>query len=213
MSEICESSFIPWITACDLWSGLTIEFVGMVIELLIIFGGLEVIRRVREYKKYKSVRESTRQMFSKYARALVDEIEAGTTLLMELKAAGHDATDARNAGNPFQRVQELYTNISRDLFDRYPLLDKETIQVGELVIHDIEELMSVWCVARMIDAGGEQNWKAITKEAFFKSVSNDMGKIERSSSRIKGLGTMLDSIRFRGLSFSEATKLISADLK
>jgi hypothetical protein len=152
-------------------------------------------------------------MFSKYARALVDEISAGMKLLVELKAAGQDATDARNAGNPFQRVQELYTSISRDLFDRYPLLDKETIQVGELVIHDIEELMSVWCVARMIDAGGEQNWKAITKESFFKSVLNDMGKIERSSSRIEGVGIMLDSIRFRGLSFSEATKLISAELK
>ncbi|MFT6039416.1 MAG: hypothetical protein ACI9TP_002213, partial [Candidatus Azotimanducaceae bacterium] len=90
---------------------------------------------------------------------------------------------------------------------------RETIQVGECVIHDIEELMSVWCVARMIDAGGEQSWKAITKEAFFKSVSNDMVKIKRSSSRSEGLGTMLDSIRFQELSRTEATKLISAELK
>lgn len=175
-----------------------------------------MIRRVQEYKRYKrykSVRESTGQMFSICARALVGEIEAGMTLLIELKVAGQDATDARNAGNPFQRVQELYTNISRDLFDRYPLLDRETIQVGECVIHDIEELMSVWCVARMIDAGGEQSWKAITKEASFKSVSNDMVKIKRSSSRSEGLGTMLDSIRFQELSRTEATKLISAELK
>ena len=213
MSKICESSLIPWVTACGQRSGLTIEFVGMVIELLIIFGGLEVILRVREYEKYKRVRESTVQMFSTYARPLVGEIEAVMRLLIGLKAAGQDATDARNEGGPFQRVQEIYTNISRGLFDRYPLLDKETIQVDELVIHEIEELMSVWCVARMIDAAGEQNLKAITKESFFKGVSNDIGKIQRPSSRIEGLGTMLDSIRFRGLSFSEATKFVFAELK
>ena len=54
MIETCSISFIPWVTACDLWSGLTIEFSGMIIELIIIFGGLEALRRHREFKKYKN---------------------------------------------------------------------------------------------------------------------------------------------------------------
>jgi hypothetical protein len=213
MIETCNISFIPWITDCDLWSGITIEFSGMVIELLIIFGGLEALRRHLEFKKYKNLRVSTRQLFSKYSRNIVGEVKSGIELLLELKENNSESALNQIGNNPFQKVQDLHANFSRDLCDRYHLLDLNTIRIGELLLSQVEELMNIWCIARMIDTDGSLNWKAKTHESFIKSISDDMVKIEDLTNEISLIKTILSSIKFRDLNFSEASKLIASKLK
>nr|WP_255418919.1 glycosyltransferase family 9 protein [Paraglaciecola sp. MB-3u-78] len=211
--EQCSTSFIPWITDCDLLLGMTTEFTGMFIELIIIFGGFEALRRRREYKKYKKLRENTRQLFSTYSRNIVTELKSGIEVLEQLKSAEHQQIQNSIANNPFQRVQELYTNFSRDLFDRYHLLDLNTIHIGELVLSQVEQLMNIWCIAKMIDADSELSWKANTKESFTKSLTNDMTKIEDITAEISLIKTILSSIKFRRLSFAKASKLIASKIK
>jgi hypothetical protein len=192
---------------------MTIEFTGTFVELIIIFGGFEALRRGREYKKYKKLRENTRQLFSKYSRNIVTELKDGIELLEQLKSAEHQQIKDSIANNPFQRVQELYTNFSRDLFDRYHLLDLNTIHIGELVLSQVEQLMNIWCIAKMIDADGELSWKANTKESFTKSLVEDMTKIEDITAEISLIKTILSSIKFRHLSFTKASKLIASKVK
>lgn len=211
--EQCSISFIPWITDCDFLSGMTIEFAGMFIELIIIFGGFEALRRRREYKKYKKLRENTRQLFSKYSRNIVTELKSGIELLEQLKNAEQQQIQNSIANNPFQQVQELYANFSRDLFDRYHLLDLHTIHIGELVLSQVEELMAIWCIAKMIDADSELSWKANTKELFIKSLSDDKTKIEDITAEISLIKTILSSIKFRHLNFTKASKLIASKIK
>lgn len=213
MIETCSISFIPWITDCDLWSGLTIEFSGMIIELIIIFGGLEALRRHREFKKYKNLRESTRQLFSKYSRNIVNEVKKGMELLVELKASQVESNSSLVGNNPFQKMQDLHAHFSRDLCDRYHLLDLDTIRIGELILSHVEELMSIWCIARMIDTDADLSWKAKTQESFIKSITDDMVKIEDLTAEISLIKTILSSIKFRGLKFSEASKLIASKVK
>ncbi|MFT5296322.1 MAG: hypothetical protein ACI9YH_002342 [Colwellia sp.] len=213
MIDTCNISFIPWITDCDLWSGLTIEFSGMVIELIIIFGGLEALRRHLEFKKYKHLRVSTRQLFSKYSRNIVGEVKSGIELLLELKENNTESALNQVGNNPFQKVQDLHANFSRDLCDRYHLLDLDTIRIGELLLSQVEELMTIWCIARMIDTDGSLSWKAKTHESFIKSISDDMVKIEDITDEISLIKTILSSIKFRDLSFSEASKLIASKIK
>ena len=211
--EQCSISFIPWITDCDLLSGMTIEFAGMLIELIIIFVGFEALRRRHEYKKYKKLRENTRQLFSKYSRNIVTELKSGIEILEQLKSAEHQQILNSIANNPFQRVQELHANFSRDLFDRYHLLDPHTIHIGELVLSQVEQLMNIWCIAKMIDADSDLSWKANTKESFTKSLANDMTKIEDITAEISLIKTILSSIKFRHLSFIKASKLIASKIK
>jgi hypothetical protein len=213
MTNTCNISFIPWLTDCDLWSGLTIEFSGMIIEILIIFVGLEALRRHREYKRYINLRVSTRQLFSKYSRNIVDEVKNGIELLLELKEKDSENHSNQIDNNPFQKVQDLHANFSRDLCDRYHLLDIDTIRIGEISLRYIEELMSVWCISRMIDTDSGLSWKAKTHESFIKSISDDMVKIEDLTSEISLIKTILSSIKFRGLNFSEASKLIASKIK
>ncbi|MEW6983748.1 hypothetical protein AAD001_13935 [Colwelliaceae bacterium 6471] len=213
MIEQCSISFIPWITDCDLLSGVTIEFAGMIVELIIIFVGLEALRRRREYMRYKKLRENTRQLFSKYSRSIATEIKSGIELLAHLKNAEQEIIHQSIANNPFQRVQELSANFSRDLCDRYHLLDIETIRIGELVLSQVEQLMTIWCIAKMSDADSELNWKADTKESFIKSVAVDMEKIEEITAEISLIKTILSSIKFRHLTFSEASKLLASKIK
>ena len=157
----------------------------MFIELLIIFVGFEALRRRREYIKYKKLRENARQFFSEYSRKIVTELISGIALLEQLKSAEHEQIQNSIANNPFQQMQELYANFSRDLFDRYHLLDLHTIHIGELVLSQVEQLMAIWCIAKMIDADSELSWKANTKQLL---------------------------IKFRPLSFSKVSKLIAAKL-
>jgi len=213
MIETCSISFIPWVTECDLWSGLTIEFSGMIVELIIIFGGLEALRRHRESKKYKNLRESTRQLFSKYSRNIVSEVKKGTELLIELKASEVEGSTNLTSANPFQKMQDLHAGFSRDLCDRYHLLDLDTIRIGELILSHVEELMGIWCIARMIDTDADLSWKAKTQESFIKSITDDMVKIEDLTAEISLIKTILSSIKFRGLKFSEASKLIASKVK
>jgi hypothetical protein len=211
--EQCSTSFIPWITDCDLLSGMTIEFAGMFVELIIIFGGFEALRRRREYKKYKKLRENTRQLFSTYSRNIVIQLKSGIEVLEQLKSAEHQQIQNAIANNPFQCVQELYTHFSRDLFDRYHLLDLNTIHIGELVLSQVEQLMNIWCIAKMIDADSELSWKANTKQSFTKSLTIDMTKIEDITAEISLIKTILSSIKFRRLSFAKASKLIASKIK
>jgi len=213
MINTCNISFVPWITDCELWSGMTIELSGMVFELIIIFVGLEALRRHREFKKYKNLRASTRQLFSKYSRNIVTEAKSGIELLVELKASKVESDASLIAGNPFQKVQDLHAGFSRDLCDRYHLLDLDTIRIGELLLSQVEELMSIWCIARMIDTDSSLSWKAKTHESFIKSINDDMVKIEDLTDEISLIKTILSSIKFRDLSFSEASKLIASKVK
>jgi len=192
---------------------MTIELSGMVFELIIIFVGLEALRRHREFKKYKNLRASTRQLFSKYSRNIVTEAKSGIELLVELKASKVESDASLIAGNPFQKVQDLHAGFSRDLCDRYHLLDLDTIRIGELLLSQVEELMSIWCIARMIDTDSSLSWKAKTHESFIKSINDDMVKIEDLTDEISLIKTILSSIKFRDLSFSEASKLIASKVK
>jgi hypothetical protein len=192
---------------------MTIEFSGMIVELMIIFVGLEALRRHREFKKYKNLRVSTRQLFSKYSRNIVGEVKSGIELLLELKENNSENALDLTDNNPFQKVQDLHAGFSRDLCDRYHLLDLDTIRIGELLLNHVEELMSIWCIARMIDTDGALSWKAKTHESFIKSISDDMVKIEDLTDEISLIKTILSSIKFRDLSFSEASKLIASKVK
>jgi hypothetical protein len=185
----------------------------MIIELIIIFGGLEALRRHREFKKYKNLRVSTRQLFSKYSRNIVSELKSGLDLLLKLKE--NNATIGSNlmSNNPFQKVQDLHIHFNRDLCDRYHLLDIDTIRIGELLLSQVEELMSIWCIAQMIDTDADLSWKAKTQESFFKSISDDRIKIEDLTNEISLIKTILSSIKFRDLSFSDDSKLIAAKVK
>jgi hypothetical protein len=185
----------------------------MIVELMIIFVGLEALRRHREFKKYKNLRVSTRQLFSKYSRNIVGEVKIGIELLLELKEKNSENSLNRINNNPFQKVQDLHADFSRDLCDRYHLLDLDTIRIGELLLNQVEELMSIWCIARLIDTDGALSWKAKTHESFIKSISDDMLKIEDLTDEISLIKTILSSIKFRGLSFSEASKLIASKVK
>jgi len=213
MTNTCVISFIPWITECDLWSGMTTEFMGMIIELAIIFGGLEALRRHREFKKYKNLRASTRQLFSKYSRNIVDEVKKGIELLSELKEGNENCRLNSIGNNPFQKMQDLHAGFSRDLCDRYHLLDLDTIRIGELILSQVEDLMAIWCIARMIDTDADLSWKAKTQESFIKSIIDDMVKIEDIVAEISLIKTILSSIKFRNLSFSEASKLIASKVR
>jgi hypothetical protein len=92
-------------------------------------------------------------------------------------------------------------------------LDIDTIRIGEISLRYIEELMSIWCISRMIDTDSALSWKAKTHESFIKSISDDMIKIEDLTSEISLIKTILSSIKFRGLNFSEASKLIASKIK
>jgi len=192
---------------------LTIEFSGMIVELIIIFGGLEALRRHREFKKYKNLRESTRQLFSKYSRNIVSEVKNGIELLLELKESDEEHNVSLVGNNPFQKMQDLHADFNRDLCGRYHLLDLETIRIGELILSHVEELMNIWCIARMIDTDADLSWKAKTQESFLKSITDDMVKIEDLTAEISLIKTILSSIKFRGLKFSEASKLIASKIK
>jgi hypothetical protein len=81
------------------------------------------------------------------------------------------------------------------------------------VLSQVEQLMTIWCIAKMIDADSELSWKANTKESFTKSLTDDMTKIEDITAEISLIKTILSSIKFRRLNFTKASKLIASKIK
>jgi hypothetical protein len=64
----------------------------------------------------------------------------------------------------------------------------------------------------MTDTDSELSWRLI-KESFTKRLTNDMTEIEDITTEISLINTILSSIQFRHLNFTQTSKLIANKIK
>src|SRR5688572_9605257 len=109
---------------------MTTEVVGMFLDAFVIVSVIEWRRRRDEDRRLERLRQSTRNLLMRVIDSMAYTVEDALRYVESL--IGNTACPAPD--NPVSQLRQIYEDATRDLTDRYVLLDKATLTVWELVL-------------------------------------------------------------------------------
>lgn len=198
-------TWLPWITYHEFISGITTELIGIIIDVVITVGVLEVLRKNREKKRYEAVRLGSRRILCQYAIEIGDLLEEGLLHLREIENSSPQELCEPKHDHAFLEIKEKSLQLSRDIVDRYHVLDPATIALGEYIFSLSESLLRIWSVKFVISATRRGAWTLRHKNVLARAIPEEKGEIEDLRDLFGSVGSLSDEVLARRFTFGQAS--------
>jgi hypothetical protein len=186
-----------WFHWDDFLNGILTEAAGMVADAILIVVLIQWLRRRDENRRLERLRQSTRNMIERTVGRMAYTVDEAINLVdvllaKQLEVGGDpDITDCPALPNPLSELRRSYEDATRDLADRYSLLDSATISVWEVVLEFTDKILGLWSLQRLSDERITSYWHQVNKRSFMESLAKAPKQLRELKGVLMGVESSL----------------------